>query len=113
MGFVWHQKTKLLPRATDDHIFTEVQLDTETKQVIKFVVIQWYDFEGVVYEVKKHDCAHGKYHVHNYYEGPHAKVIDSDEPITPDLVRRCRKDILENWLNYRERYIQKYLTDKP
>lgn len=119
MDFVWHQKTKLLPGAIFDYIFTEIQLDIHTKQVTKFVVIQWYEHEGVIHEIKKHDCAHGKYHMHNYYEGTHTKEIDSDEPITPDLVRRCRQDILENWLNYRERYGQKTLrkespiADKP
>ncbi len=111
MDFVWWKKIKLLPGATDDTIYTEIQYDQESKQIVNFVVIQLYEHNRVVYEIKKHDCAHGKYHVHHYYEGIHSKVIETTEPVAPELFRNARKDILENWFNYRMRYVRKYLND--
>ncbi|MEK6902431.1 MAG: hypothetical protein AABX02_02480, partial [archaeon] len=56
----------------------------------------------------KHDCAHGKYHVHRYYEGPHAKVVESNEPISHELYQLAKRDIVENGMSYRERFLIKY-----
>lgn len=109
MEFFWYRKTELLSGAVYDFIRTEIQLEKSTKKLESFVVMQQLDVSGVMHEVVKHDCAHGKYHVHRYYEGPHAKVIATTEPITNDLYWRAKRDVLKNWATYRERYIRKYL----
>lgn len=112
MKFVYHRKNKLLPNTTHDWIRTEVQLTPDRKTIVGFVVLQVYEIEDTMHEIVKHDCAHGKYHVHRYYEGPHAKVVMSEEPISDSLYQLAKRNILENGLIYRERFVRKYLT-KP
>ena len=111
MSIVLWKKINRLPDSLYDHIFTEIHYEQDTKQITNFVVIQLLEHEEVTHEVKKHDCAHQKYHIHNYYEGPHTKVINTTEPVTAELYWRAKKDILENWEEYRKRYIRKYFEN--
>ncbi len=78
--------------------------------MVSFVVLPLYAVNGIRHEIIKHDCAHGKYHIHRYYEGPHVKVVESSERISDKLYWSAKRDVLENWLNYRMRYVRKYLT---
>ncbi len=111
LKFVVYKKTLPLPGTTHDFMYREHQLTDDDRQIVGFVVIQLLDWDGTTHEVVKHDCAHGKYHVHRYYEGPHSKVIALDDPISNELFLAAKRDVLENWQTYRERYIQKYLTN--
>lgn len=92
MGIIFWTKINRLADSLHDTIYTEVQYDPDSKQITNFVVIQLVVYQEVTHEVKKHDCAHGKYHVHHYYEGPHAKVIETNEPITAELFWQAKKD---------------------
>lgn len=112
MDIVYWKKLNRLPGALYDHIYTEVQYDSHSKKIVNFTVIQLIEYAEQTYEVKKHDCAHGKYHVHHYFEGPRVKATETTEPITSALYWQAKRDILENWQNYRERYIRKYLIKK-
>ncbi|MBI4043713.1 MAG: hypothetical protein HY393_02825 [Candidatus Diapherotrites archaeon] len=113
MPFVWYEKTRSLPYSNSDYIYTEIQLETETKKVIYFTVIQlWKDEKGGIHEIKKHDCAHEKYHVHHYYEGSHSKTRVSNEPITMDLFWQAKRDILSHWRKYRMRFIRKFAPNQ-
>ncbi|MFH0970289.1 MAG: hypothetical protein V1776_02395 [Candidatus Diapherotrites archaeon] len=112
MVFVWWRKMKQLSDSPHDHIYTEVQYDRDVKKIVNFVVIQLFEYDGVVYEVKKHDTAHGKYHIHCYYERFHSAVIETDEPITAGLFHLAKKDICDNWKHYHYRYARKYFAFK-
>lgn len=111
MEFVFHQKMKLLSGTTHDWIYTEAQL-TSDKRMISFVVLLLFEEADTMHEIVKHDCAHGKYHVHRYYLGPHAKIEVSEEPISNELYQRVKLDVMENGVGYRERFMRRCVKNQ-
>lgn len=94
----------------EDYIFTEVVVRAG-KGLLNFAVVQLYRPQDRYYQIKKHDFSHGAYNVHKYYERPDSREEVPEERLTMELFRRCEIDILDNWLDYRERYRKKYIPE--
>ncbi len=101
-------KTKPLSKNLTDLILTE-QLLNENKKLVNFVVLQLYEREGKVFEIKKHDFSEGVYNMHEYFVSLFHRQEFPEEMLSSELYWRCKRDIQENWKEYRERYRKKYL----
>lgn len=102
------RKTKPLSNTLTDLILTEQLLD-ENKKLVNFVVLQLYENQGKVFEIKKHDFSEGVYNIHEYYASLFHRQEFSKEILSSELYWSCKKDIQENWFEYRERYRKKYM----
>ena len=94
-----------------DFLFTEIILEEKTKRLINFAVLQLLELSEYSFQIKKHDFSHGSYNIHCYFE----KLDDKKEfpdPMSSQLYEACKKDIRENWFEYRERFRKKYLERK-
>lgn len=107
MNRIEYKKRTPLNAEETDFVYTEIILNAETKRLIGFVVLQTYEAAETSFQIKKHDCAHEKYHIHHYYLGMHAKTEESNESITTELFWRAKRDIIENWGSYRARFQMK------
>lgn len=103
-----YRKTKPLNEELTDLIVTE-QLLNEKRKLVNFVVLQLYEKNGKIYEIKKHDFSEGVYNVHEFYSSLSHRQEFPEEQLTSELYWKCKKDIKENWLEYRERYRKKHL----
>jgi len=103
-----YRKTKPLNNNLTDLIVTEIILDKK-KKLVNFVVLQLYEKQEKIYEIKKHDFSEGVYNVHEFYVKLSHRQEFSEEHLTKELYWSCKKDIKENWKEYRERYRKKHL----
>lgn len=105
------RKTKLLGNSFRDFIMTERQISLEPRALARFSVIQLLHTDEGICEVIKHDTAHGIYHIHRFYEGKDDKTEFPEERIDQGLFLRAKSDILENWKEYRDKFVRKWAGD--
>jgi hypothetical protein len=109
MDRIRYTKRTSLNLEETDFLYTEIILDSNSKKIFQFVVLQTYEPNEISIQIKKHDCAHGRYHIHHYYLGVHSKTEETTEPVTNELFYLAKRDIRENWLSYRKRFQGKTL----
>lgn len=110
MATATFRKIEGLGDGNTDLMFRESLYNEENRTLINFVVLQLFVHKGIHYQIKKHDFSHGAYNVHKYYENLDSREEFRNIPLTNELYHECRRDIKNNWLNYREKFVKKYLT---
>jgi|SRR3989344_2165549 len=113
MKIMAFEKWKILGEGNEDDskadlMKTEILMDTETKKMVNFAVIQLHNINGKMHQIKKHDFSHGTYNIHAYYEKLNDRKEYPEEILGHELFLRCKKDITDNWMEYRKRYARKY-----
>jgi hypothetical protein len=62
-------------------------------------------------EVIKYDSAHGRCHVHRYYENLNDCGQDLlDNQIGTSSIAEFKNDIKQNWIEYKRRYLRKWFN---
>jgi hypothetical protein len=88
----------------------EIDFDEDKKVVVNYCILLILQKGQQIHIVVKYDAAHGSNHVHKYYErldAPAEEVLPTDVSSKAALV--FKKDIMENWKQYVERYSRKWL----
>lgn len=79
------------------------------KELISFSIQQIHHERDSIHEIIRYDTDHGPCHVHKFYEGIFIKENLPIQPITWDLYDRLKKDVRENWVWRKDRFIEKYI----
>ncbi len=111
MTFKSFRRTKTLGNEGTDIIMTERLVDVERRKMTNFTVLQLFDNNGEILEIKKHDFSHTGYNAHKFYEKRTDRTEYPEQLLTDMLYEDCKKDILKNWKEYRDRYVKKYLKN--
>ena len=106
-------KRKRLNDSLTDFLISSVNYDSDSKEIISLCVMQIYEKGGETFEIIKYDSAHGNCHVHRYYENPNDfSQLLPDNQINVKSFDEFKKDIKENWAEYKRRYFMKHFKQK-
>ncbi|MFH0954713.1 MAG: hypothetical protein V1777_01265 [Candidatus Micrarchaeota archaeon] len=106
---VFYEKQKPLNGSVEDFIIARHEFDENSKEFFGFSVTQISQVPDEVYTILRYYCSHGYCHCHRFYQSLNSKREDLQMPITPKTFAWCRKDILDNWQEYKKRYFSRWL----
>lgn len=114
MTIVIHKNRIVLGEETSDIVVTRVALNVDEKipVLVDFTVTQLLEWD-IIYPVVRYDCSHGYLNVHHYYESKNRRMDYIHQKPTTKLYEECKKDVLENWRAYREKFIRHRLKPTP
>jgi hypothetical protein len=101
--------SKILDEDAQCSLVTEIDFDIDNKIPIDFCFLLLFYKGEKVYEVIKYDGAHGKCHVHKYFE---KKNSEGEECLPSQIDNKAlitfKTDISDNWEEYINKYKKKW-----
>jgi len=107
MNLIKHFSKKELGGSKNDKLISNIDFDSDSKQILSFCLLQTALREGKEYEIIKYDSAHGFCHAHKYFEDLTDERVMVEPQINAKTIHFLRKDIKENWLQYKSIYFWK------
>ncbi len=102
-------KKKVLGIRPKCFLISDINFDVNQKKPVDFCLLLIFYKKEKVYEVIKYDGKHGVCHVHKYFEELNSlgkNCLPSE--INSISIQFYKKDILNNWKEYLEKYRRKY-----
>jgi hypothetical protein len=90
-----------------DFLTTSIDFDADTKRIVRFCVVQLHQYKEQLFEIVKYDSAHGFCHV---LDNKGQKLLDNQ--INEKSLLEFKNDIRQNWQEYRNIYLRKWLKQK-
>ena len=91
---------------TQDWIDVRITKDVRRNEIIKFSVNLSVEVSGKIYSAIRYDNAHGYSHVDRFWEDGKERI---EEVNNLAVVMMARRDILTNWLVYRNKVVETLL----
>jgi len=113
MNIVNYYGQKNLCKSKTDLLISNIDYDADSKEIISLCIIQVFVHGEHMLEVIKYDSAHGRCHVHKYYENlddPGQDLLDNQ--IGNSSIAEFKNDIRQNWAEYKRRYFRKWFKQK-